>query len=238
MSLRGVEARIGFELLHSGVGSTVPFQPLYEMAQKVDHVPLEKMLNHSRKMKDPFLSWECIRKFGVPLGNQRVTLSTGFEGYLVGQVNSAEEMIQDLAQTGVEIWRIALIRYKNQWKRKKQLREMITGESFSSWAAREWSVIFEAQLARRRASILKNKEAQAFRAENKKKVLGLSGVTYTVSDSGLITQKYELTSPRDQVVRPSLSHLSDEEMFGLLIMQEIGKFGHPLVRTALNSYRL
>lgn len=79
------------------------------------------------------------------------------------------------------------------------------------------------------------KKAQEFRQRTKQAVQYLPYISYSQTDSGLITQEYRLPQSHCATSYLPVGCLNDEQELALTTMRELGKFGHPLFRAALRA---
>ncbi len=233
MSFRSVEAGIAVESFRSKFEQTPPYTEFIQAL--LDSGGLKEVVGKSHNLDAAYLAWQQVRKNGVPLtetGTSRVSLGTGFEGYFIGRVQSKEQMLDELLVVGKRIWSSIRLLHRNSYSTRSGLEKTIRGEKYSVAFLNEWMAIFGAELARQRAQILQNKQALTFREQNKKSTLLLPKIDYSMSPNGIIQQTYYLPN---QNKSDSLVHttMNDEDALALLTMQEIGKFGHPLVREAM-----
>ena len=170
---------------------------------------------------------------------RKENFGTGFEGYLVGNVTTEDEAITRLVGLGMGIWDAIYRLHKHSYAHRKQLEKVIRGESSSVSAIEEWAAIFGAELARQRAQLLHNPEGQAFRSETKRRVEFLPAIEYQVDSTSQVRQSYVLPKTT-QLNNPKkiVGGFTDREQLAVLTVQEIGKFGHPLLRAAMQVSHL
>ena len=201
---------------------------------------LEKIIKTSHVLDRAYFSWLKVRKDGIPLSNsssKKVTFETGFEGYSVGRVSSKDELLSDIISDGKRLWNGIRLLHKHSQLSKNGLEKAVRGEPCRIEYLDEWMTIFGAELARKRAQILSNQQALAFRMQIKKLVENLPLITYSLNPQGIGMQTYYL--PCDPV-QTTVSvdalqnlNLNDEEALAFLTMKNIGKFGHPLLRQTI-----
>ena len=190
---------------------------------------LRSMVAKSHSHDPAYLGWQRVRKGLNPCGN----FQTGFEGYLVGAADSPGAVRELLLATGIDIWNGIRLEHKHSFQRRNKLEKVIRGESSDPAAIAEWSAILGATLARQRARLLLNPQAKQFQSEVKQQVATLPKIQY-VLEAGELRQKYMLPALQPCLSTPLTDgYLTDQEELAAVIMQEIGKFGHPLVRSAL-----
>lgn len=233
MSLRGVELSLNLERSNrKKYSQEVPLHDFLSLILK--YYGLKEIVTKSHVLDVGYLSWQKVRKQGVPLlpNNGVVSFGTGFEGYFIGRVGSQEELIEEILLMGKDIWSSIRRLHKHSYKSRSIMEKSIRGEEYNLSAIQEWMAIFGAQLARQRANLLKNPEALKFREQTKDSIAKLPGIDYSLAAGNKIRQVYFLPN-QDAPKSMVFSGRTDEEKLALLTMREIGKFGHPLVRKAM-----
>ena len=235
MSFQSPELSSSYERSGQRVQNVPPFLGYLEFAKWAgDMASVQEIVARSHIMDKAYLAWQTVRREQTPVG----ALGTGFEGYFVGAVVSEDEAMRRLLDLGMGIWDSIDRVHKYSYEHRKLLEKVIRGESSAASAVEEWSAIFGAELGRQRAKLLGNPEGQAFRFETKRKVESLPAIEYQVGLDDAVTQVYMLPQTTSQTTpRKSLGGLNDRERLALLTMQEIGKFGHPLLRAAMRVSR-
>lgn len=240
MQLRNAEfLRKNHEEEHEKSGekiiSTPPFLNYVEAtiwkAQSESELQQVVQLSHSHDKN--YFAWETNRKSATPVG----CLGTGYEGYLValttGNNLNPEEAYRYILDIGLEIWRGIRLTHKHSFAQRNALEKVIRGEASTSTAIEEWSAIFGASLARKRAEILTNRAAQEYRNRVKEKVQPLPSIRYVVGPDGLIRQEYYIAGEKATPLTTTFDTTRDEEALALITMRNIGKMGHPLLRAAM-----
>lgn len=240
MSLRNAEFLRGSQVerrerLGEKVTSLPPFLSYIEAAiwKAQNETEVRHVVEQSHKIDQSFLGWEVNRKGNTPVGFH----GTGYEGFFVGRDVSQDEVHAQLLEMGIDIWRGIRLQHRHSYGRRLELEKVIRGESHASSAVEEWMAIFGASLARQRAQILTNKAAQEYRSQTKSRVSTLPKITYVLDPQGQVQQEYYVPAQPVSDVGGLFQGLRDEEELALTTMQNIGKFGHPLVRSAAEFSR-
>ena len=146
MSLRTVEVNVNSELFHKKkYDQEVPLHDFLSLMLR--HYGLRKIVNRSHLLDVGYLSWQKVRKQGVPLlpNNGEVGLGTGFEGYFVGRIQSQEELIEEILSMGKGIWSSIRRLHKHSYKSRSRMEKAIRGEEYNLASIQEWMAIFGAQ---------------------------------------------------------------------------------------------
>lgn len=185
----------------------------------------------SHRFDRPYLAWESVRLVRNPFFRQ----GTGFEGYWVGRVNSAEEALDTLLVIGRQTLDSQTRLYRHQHGFRRRLMRALRGERTDLNVLQEWSVTLAALLARLRAEMRRSPQAEAFRHETYRQVEGLPPIQYFEKGDEL-RQIYEIRDaehPSAPLLWIDPNHLRSTDQEAWQVMAEIGKFGHPLVREVL-----
>lgn len=216
----------------------VPLSKLVKTGLSVGKLSVAEQKSHG--MDEAYFRWQAIRLAGVPLNGKknetRVTCRTGLEGYFVGSVESPEKLATELLEIGEQIWKGIKLLHKLNYSKRKRLEETILGKGYSSDAAFEWAAILGATIARLRAKLLYNKVGQEFQFSTRQEINGLPKIIYRVNelDSGLV-QAYKLPIADKQTIVIDSFGSGDEQKLYWETVQNIGIFGHPLVRALLRE---
>ncbi len=174
---------------------------------------------------------------------------TGFEGYFVGETTS--DAIKEIAGLGIKI--ITSIKNRHPHKPNplpKILRILFENETTRDGDYRlvsDLAIGFSATLATLRAKILRNQvynnSAITYQSETKQGVMSiLNSFVYQLNnqvlEEGYLLPKMERQNP-ESLIRPeemNWLNLEDDNLkTGYLLMSQIGKLGHPLIRTAIRE---
>jgi hypothetical protein len=201
---------------------------------------IEKAKKNSHKIDQAYLRWQLVRLYGIPLSSsqEKVTFKTGFEGYFVGKVKSQAELFESLLQIGQSSWLGIKRLHKFNTKRICELKNTILSNEVASISTiSEWSTILGSQIARLRMNLIHNPEALDFQTQTKRAVTSLPLLEYTLEPVGLKLYKYELPKPTQKTKKLEFENLNEEQILYWNIVLNLGKFGHPLIRAALQELR-
>jgi hypothetical protein len=210
------------------INKEVPFGDWIQFRLRLTHEQrLDNLIELSKVYERHYLAWESVRKGGNPYFEN----GTGFEGYFVGACASPDEALEKMLTIGQKMLTNILHLHRFDGLFRSRLLKLLTDEQIDSRAMAEWSVELGAQLARLRSNLLYNRQANTFQTETYLAVGGLPQIEY-VEDDHTINQHYiiacrKVRHPRI-VVYPEV--LNSTERDAWLIMQSVGKLGHPLVR--------
>jgi hypothetical protein len=199
---------------------------LYEMG-------LPKLEKNSHRYDSHYLAWQSVRKKRNPYFSN----GTGFEGYFVGDCQSPGAALEQLLAVGHEILDNITTLHRYEYNYRSNLMKTLMGEGCNFKAVYEWNAILGATLARLRCRVLNDREAVLFRKETYRLVNQLPEINYQ-RDPGTVEQEYYIV--------PDLSHqkgkltvsntwLKPSDVDAWLVLNAVGKFGHPLVRNYLKS---
>lgn len=185
----------------------------------------------SHRFDRPYLAWESVRLVRNPFFEN----GTGFEGYWVGQANSAEEVLDALLRVGRDALDSQTRLYRYQQSFRRRLLNALHGEKVDFDVLAEWAITLGAILGRLRCNIHRNPQADTFRRETYRQVEGLPLIEYhEVGDD--LQQVYEIRDS-EHPERPRLyvdpNHLRTTDQEAWQVAAALGKFGHPLVREVL-----
>lgn len=215
----------------------LPYEPVIRLAAEISDIRNVEKKSHS--IDSAYLRWQRVRMHGIPLNkNSRnnVTCKTGFEGYFVGKVYSKEELFDELLQIGKNVWENMKRLYRLDNIQLRELEQTICGtKPYTLAAITEWSSVLGAQIARLRMNLLNNPQAIHFQSETKLAVAGLPKITYEKTGTGKIVHKFKMPVLSEPVSFLNCSGLTEEQQFYWTIVSNLGKFGHPLLRTALQE---
>lgn len=176
----------------------------------------------------PYLAWETVRLGGNPF----FVTGTGFEGYLVGLCQSADQALQRILEMSHEILEIIAVRYRLEYGFRQRLMATLVGDKSDPAAIEIWSIQLGAALAKWRCFMETHPEAIEFRLETYRRVKTHPRIAYSI-DGDHIHQTFEVcpncgfTMPRMSIMLPMLKPCDQEAW---VVADSIGRFGHPLVR--------
>lgn len=189
----------------------------------------------SHQFDHRYLAWESVRLARNPFFEN----GTGFEGYWIGEVGSAEDALDRLLRIGRDALDSQARLYRYQYGFRHKLMQTLFEEGVDLDALAEWSITLGALLGRLRCNIHHNPQADAFRRETYRQVEGLPPIHYReVGDE--LEQAYEIRDA-DHPDQPRLlvdsNHLRATDQEAWRVAAALGKFGHPLVREVLRAKR-
>ncbi|MCC7205737.1 MAG: hypothetical protein IT323_00430 [Anaerolineae bacterium] len=216
------------------VNSLVPFgDSLFWWLGKTRADELQELIEHSRRFDRAYLAWELVRRKRNPFFLE----GTGFEGYLIGAAHSPDEALHHVLRIGEGMLRTMLTLHRNDPRFRNRLMKALNGELEDPEAIEEWAAQLGATLARLRVNLLNNPQADAFHNSTYRMVGMLPPIAYHEGDDSL-KQTYVLAA-KDSLDGARMSvdpHvLKPSEQDAWMVVQGIGKFGHPLVRQYIES---
>lgn len=214
----------------------LPYENLIKLAFIMHKIAdVEK---NSHGVDRAYLGWQHVRLGGVPLDStkNRITANTGFEGYFIGKARSQEELLVELLKIGQDAWSRVKRINKFDYKRIKDLQMTILGDTCCSVdSAVAWAAELGSQIARLRMNLINNPQALHFQSNTRQVTADLPLIEYTVFDESSIKQKYLLPKKNADSIVLKCNGLTEEQNFYWQVVSNIGKFGHPLVRSALRT---
>lgn len=213
------------------VESDVPFgRAIYEWLA-ANHLKAEK-LTHDDRLEEHYLAWETVRKETNPF----FLNGTGFEGYLIGRCLVTEAALEAILAISQNILDAIARLYRFEYNLRARLMKTLLREMYDSKALRLWSAYLGAELGRQRAQIIGNRAAQAFQKQTYKVIRLLPPMVYhTTTDN--VTQTYAVAARSEAHLSRlyvSAHMLKPCQQDAWLVAENIGEFGHPLVRTILD----
>lgn len=213
------------------IDSEVPFGQLLYVQLRLRDLNIDSLKRQNR-IETPYLAWETVRKQINPFFQN----GTGFEGYLVGRYSDPEAALDAILAINQNVLDAITRLYRFQYGFRSQMMKTLTKESTDPKAIHIWSASLGAELGKLRAQILNDPKAQAFRHRTYEIIKSLPPMVYHESEQGL-KQTYAIgTGNTTGVSRISvtLSMLKPDQQDAWLVAENIGEFGHPLVRTVLD----
>jgi hypothetical protein len=208
----------------------VPFGHTISAWLHFNHLPLEQLVRHDR-IEEHYLAWETVRKQTNPFFYE----GTGFEGYLVGRCPHAIAALDLLLASCQEILDDLTRLHRFEYTGRNRLMKTLVRESDDLIAIQTWSTYLGAELARLRARILNNQAAQNFQHETYELVHTLPPMVYHETNDD-VNQDYAIgwaSEHKEERLHISLQILSPKFQDAWLVAQNIGEFGHPLIRRFL-----
>lgn len=198
----------------------------------------------SKRYESSYLAWELVRRqragtadsVGQVFSDGKELPHTGFEGYFSGL--TPEEIVSVEADLGTRI--IAgmgyFANYENRDYTPWQMNRFLSGQKPNGNVVgimEYFDEIFAATLARARA--LSADDSENFRRETYAHLSRGHSISYRIGDR-IINQTITLPVVDFQQTIPPEVQLRNGHVKGYLTLAEIGRFGHPLARSALDFY--
>lgn len=212
------------------VETEVPFGRTLYAWLYLKELHLKDVVQHDR-VERHFLAWETVRKQTNPF----FETGTGFEGYLVGRCADSEAALDVILATSQHILDAIRRMYRFEYGFRSRLMKTLLRERSDSALIHLWSEYLGAELGRLRAQILGCEAAQCFQAGTYRIVETLPPIAYhQVEDE--VTQTYAVSSGGIQQLNRltiTLPMLKPGQQDAWLVAENIGEFGHPLIRRLL-----
>ncbi|MCL4876691.1 MAG: hypothetical protein KJ064_08540 [Anaerolineae bacterium] len=189
--------------------------------------------NQQHALDRSYLAWENVRKIRHPF----IFPGTGFEGYYVGVCQDSGDVLEQLLDQCKSILEGMTRLYRMEYGFRSRLMATLTGERSDPKAIYLWSTYLGVLLARLRCNLLYNPKAEAFRRETYYSVSLAPTIHYDLTKQTIL-QTYVLNGrqPKGEVtlyVEPNT--LKPIQQDAWLVAQNLGKFGHPLLRNLLTK---
>jgi hypothetical protein len=214
------------------IDSEVPFGRICYAWVHVHEFNLEMITRHNW-IETHYLAWETVRKQINPF----FETGTGFEGYLVSRCANPEAALETVLDISQQILDSLDRQYLFESSFRSRLMKTLVRDTEDLEAIQIWSTCLGAELARLRAQILVDEQAQAFREQTYKMVKTLPPIMYKEVDDD-ITQTYTVASENvgsTSKLFVTLQMLKPSQQDAWLVAKNIGQFGHPLVRQLLTA---
>ena len=213
------------------IESEVPFGHTIYGWLYLNNYPLDHLVNHDQ-MEKTYLAWETVRQECNPY----FVKGTGFEGYFVGRCTIPEAALDAILAINQHILDAIARLYRFQANFRTRLMRTLVRESSDFASMSLWSGYLGAELGRLRAQILPNQDAQEFQRQTYRIISMLPPIAYHKVDADL-TQSYaigSLSTPNVAKLNVTSHMLKPSQQDAWLVAENIGKFGHPLVRRLLD----
>jgi hypothetical protein len=193
---------------------------------------LDALIASSRGYEQAYHSWEEVRRGRNPF----FTNGTGFEGYFVGVCCSPDETLARLLDVGTAMITNILRFHPHEKRFRARLLQTIDQNVYDWTAMTEWAVELGVALARLRTNLFHNPAGVILQTETNRMVMSLPWIAYG-NDNGSLFQRYGIVtvpakSPRVDV---DPQQLKPDQQEAWLVMQNVGKFGHPLLRAYMSA---
>jgi hypothetical protein len=213
------------------IESEVPFGRALYVWLYLNDLHLDTMVSHDQ-MERAYLAWETVRKESNPY----FEVGTGFEGYLVGRCSLPEAALETILAINQHILEAIARMYRFEYDFRSRLMKTLTRDASDSEAIHIWSGYLGAELGRLRAQIMREPEAQEFQRQTYRIISMLPPMVYHEDDHD-VTQTYtigSLPTPKLAKLNITMPMLKPRQQDAWLVAQNIGVFGHPLVRKLLD----
>lgn len=213
------------------VRSEVPFGRILYAALRLKDQPLDKLAQHGQ-MESHYLAWETVRKGTNPFFQK----GTGFEGYLVGRCPNPEAALEAIIAANQHILDSITRLYRFEYQFRSRLMKTLTQDAADPEAIHVWSAHLGAELGKLRVLIFHNREAEAFQAHTYQIVRALPPMEYHAAAEA-VTQTYRIGASSENGagrLLVTLPMLKPSQQDAWLVAENIGEFGHPLVRQMLD----
>ncbi|MCC6803742.1 MAG: hypothetical protein IT319_12735 [Anaerolineae bacterium] len=213
------------------VKSEVPFGRTLYTWLYINGLHIDQQVSHDY-MEKSYLAWETVRKHSNPY----FETGTGFEGYFVGRCSVAEAALDSILTINQNILDAIARLYRMDYGFRSRLMKTLTREASDRRAIHIWSAYLGAELGRLRAQILLEPEAQEFQRQTYKIISMLPPMSFEEADR-VVRQTYAVgTLPTPQLPKLVVTAhvLKPNQQDAWLVAENIGVFGHPLVRKLLD----
>ncbi len=212
------------------VNSEVPFGHQLFARLYLKDLHLNAIVKHNQ-MEMHYLAWETVRKQTNPFFQK----GTGFEGYLIGRCSGSEAALEEILRVNQDILDAIARMYRFEYGFRSRLMKTLVKNTDDTAAIQIWSAYFGATLGKLRARIISNAQAQAFRVQTYGHVRTLPSIEYNEIEDDILQTYVVGTDPQAEhgKLAVSLSMLPAHLQDAWLVADNIGEFGHPLVRQLL-----
>ncbi len=213
------------------IQSEVPFGRALYFQLHLNGQHLSEVARHDQ-FESHYLAWETVRKETNPFFVQ----GTGFEGYFVGRCELPEAALESILAVSQHMLDAIARLYRFQSPVRTRLMNTLTRESSDLSSIHIWSAYLGAELGKLRMQILGDPKAEVFRTQTYKLISTLPPMRFQENDAD-VTQTYAVAAPHDLppgklVITSQMLNPSQQDAW--LVAQNIGQFGHPLVRKILD----
>lgn len=181
-------------------------------------------------LESRYLAWETVRKQQNPY----FLKGTGFEGYLIGRCPDSQAALEEILRINQNILDAIARFYRYDFRFRSQLMKTLTKESDDPKCINVWAAYFGAELGKLRIQIVHDTKAQKFREETYRIVHTLPPMIYKEASNDIL-QTYAIgsTNITSEKTNISLPMIPPRQQDAWLVAENIGEFGHPLVRDLL-----
>jgi len=211
----------------------IPFGGLVVCLVRLAGIPWDVFIKSSRPYESAYLAWETVRQGRNPFFHK----GTGFEGYLIGNCETAPEALQTLLSLGEEILASIPKSYNLEYGFRRKLMQTLYGSAANPRAIHIWGRQLGVILAELRPRVLQNGGSEVFRTQTYRAVDLLPPMFYRY-ERGVLVQTYFVDPfhnehyPGKIWAESCLNSRTDRATWELV--RQLGRFGHPLVRACMN----
>jgi hypothetical protein len=213
------------------IESKVPFgESIYCWLEAEHSHTFEELVRFSHPFERVYMAWQEVRRGRNPFFEN----GTGFEGYFIGTCATSDQALVHILALGHEMLDSIARFHHSEPHFHSVLMKTLFEESDDIRAMREWSTELGAVLSQLRCNLLRNSQAAAFQLETYTLLSLLPPVEYWQADQ-TVWQRYHLTCERQfsNKISVDYSTFSPADQEAWLVVKNVGKFGHPLVRQLL-----
>jgi hypothetical protein len=215
------------------VHNEVPFASSISFWIQLHDMDFQTMERNSHRYDPHYLAWQTVRKKRNPFFSN----GTGFEGYFVSIAQTPDAALAQILAIGHRMLNSIIMLHRHDYRFRSNLMKTLVGEQGDFKSVYKWNALFGAALARLRCQVRQDRVATAFRDETYQLVEQLPGINYP-RDPNTVTQEYYIVGDMTHFGRKltvSNNWLNPSDQDAWLVMQSVGRFGHPLVRAYLRQ---
>jgi hypothetical protein len=215
------------------IKNEVPFGHKLHAWLYLNDLHLDQLVSHGYVEKT-YLAWETVRKESNPY----FETGTGFEGYFVGRCTDPEEALNAIITINQNILDAIARLYRFEYHFRTRLMKTLTREESDSGAIHIWSAYLGAELGKLRAQILLEPEALEFQRQTYK-IISMFPPMAFYENGNAVMQTYavgSLPTPHLAKLLVTPHMLNPNQRDAWLVAENIGVFGHPLVRRLLDHF--
>lgn len=214
------------------INNHVPFDHSICTWLDLNRVDWPLLVQASHQYDSPYLAWQTVRKERNPF----FVNGTGFEGYFVGTCATSDEALARLLAIGQSMLESIHALHPHGFRFRARLMKTLVGEDCDYETLYEWNAMFGAALARLHGQTMRDRQAAAFRDETYRLVDQQPDIQYQKHGSALEQEYYvpNAATGGEHRILVSEGALTRQDQDAWVVVQSIGRFGHPLVRMCLH----
>ncbi|MBZ0310609.1 MAG: hypothetical protein K8I82_31410 [Anaerolineae bacterium] len=189
--------------------------------------------NQQHTLDRPYLAWENVRKIRHPF----LSPGTGFEGYYVGVYQQSGDVLEQLLHQCKWLLDGIVRLYPMEYGFHSRLMSTLVGERSDPKAIEIWSTYLGVLLAKLRCNLLNNPKAESFRQTTYQSVNSAPVIRYDLAEHTVL-QTYSLAAPPaapEPHLYVDLNSIQPSMQDAWIVAENLGKFGHPLLRYILTK---